>query len=457
MGTINKEFGRIAGNLIGEMSINSPAVERPASRKKQLVGAYVALLLFMFIYCARPEDWVPGLSNAPLAKITGILAFLALLFSLPHVRQRFPKEISYLALLIGELFLASLLSPVWRGGAIQATLEFAKVLIAVIVMAMAANTLRRLRLLLLIQAASVTAIAAVTLWKGYSTQGRLEGMLGGNYSDPNDLALTFVLSIPLCLAMLFLTRSWVWKAVCALAILLMTYDIFLTGSRGGFLSLIITTAVCMWTFAIRGRRPYFLAVALLLGAILLMSSRGIVVDRLKGTFNPNADIAAAYSSSQQRQQLFWKSVEVTMEHPIFGVGPGNFGQLSGSWHVAHNSFTQMSAEGGFPALIFYVLILWRGFKNLRTTRRLAKGQRETILLMKALSASLVGYVVGSCFLSVCYTFFPYFLVGFTSALFLITERLATRSDPQDSISRESAYREPFAPLRGGIDAAVYGS
>ena len=88
---------------------NSDAAKRRRSRRKPLVGAYIALVLFMVIYHGRPEDWIPGLSNVPLAKIAGVLALLALVFSLRHIRNRFPREIIYLFLLIGQLFLASII------------------------------------------------------------------------------------------------------------------------------------------------------------------------------------------------------------------------------------------------------------------------------------------------------------------------------------------------------------
>ena len=62
-----------------------PSPHKPTSRRKPLVGAYVALVLFMVIYCARPEDWIPGLSNVPLAKIAGILGITRLgLFPSAH-------------------------------------------------------------------------------------------------------------------------------------------------------------------------------------------------------------------------------------------------------------------------------------------------------------------------------------------------------------------------------------
>ena len=122
----------------------------------------------------------------------------------------------------------------------------------------------------------------------------------------------------------------------------------------------------------------------LAGFILWQSSNGVLIGRLKGTFNVKEDTAAAFGSAQARQQLFWQSIEVTEDHPFFGVGPGNFDQVSGQWHTTHNSLTLMSSEGGIPALVLYVLILWCGFKNLRATTRLARGQAVSSVLARAL-------------------------------------------------------------------------
>lgn len=431
------------------MTTYSVYLQQYISAKKSLVGAYVLLLLFMVVYCARPEDWIPGLSAVPLAKITGVLALLSLVLPLGRIRQRLPREVLCLVLLIGQLLLASVLSPVWRGGAVQTTLDFAKVLVIVVVMAVAVNTSKRLRLLILIQAASVAVIAVVTVLKGHLIAGRLEGVLSGNYSNPNDLSLAIVISLPLCLASLFLSRRKIGKAAWALSILVMVYAVFLTGSRAGFLSLVITAAVLLWEFAIRGHRRYLVALALLVGGILWQSSSGMLSGRLNGIFGQNtdpvsaydaasghdnvwaSDTASAYESSQQRQQLFWRSVSVTEQHPLFGVGPGNFVVVSGNWHVAHNSFTEMSSEAGVPAFLLYVFILWSGLRNLSMIKRLARGSTEAILLTRALRASLGGYVVGSLFASTEYQFFPYFLVAYTTALVWIVKRSAVRSKPSD--------------------------
>jgi putative inorganic carbon (HCO3(-)) transporter len=442
-----------AGDAVSAVALDSTLAPQRASRRKPLVGAYLSLLLFMAVYCARPEDWIPGLSTFRLGKVAGILALLALLFSLRQIRSSLPREVIYLILLFGQLFLAAAMSPVWRGGAVQLTLDFGKVILIVVIIYWSVNSVERLRRLIFIQAAAVAVIAAVAVWKGHLLAGRLEGTLGANYADPNDLALAIIISLPFCLALLLLSRDGLPKVAWALAILVMLYTVFLTGSRGGFISLIVTVAVFLWEFSIRGRRRYLLALAVLAAVILWQFSSEMLVGRLQGTFNPRQGTAASYDSAATHQQLFWRSVEITKAHPLFGVGPGNFQELSGSWHVTHNSFTQMSAEGGVPALVLYVLILWRGFKNLRAAKRLARRREELRLLARALLASLAGYVAGSVFLSVGYAFFPYFLVASTTALFGIAKRSATHSQAREAGCQESPEKETWIPPQGAIDSA----
>jgi putative inorganic carbon (hco3(-)) transporter len=423
----------LAENHLGTLE----KVQRTNSRQNALLGAFAALSLFMVIYCARPEDWIPGLAVIPLAKITGALALIGLVFSLGNVRTRLPIEVWFLVLLIGQLFLTVPMSPVWKGGAFQTTLQFSNVVVIVIVMTLAVNSAKRLRQLVFIQAASVAAIAGVTIWKGRSLGGRLEGMLGGYYSNPNDLALAIVISLPLCLPFLFLTDRKFSKVAWAFGMLVMTYAIFVTGSRGGFVALVCAAVVCLWEFAIRGRRRYLLVVTAVTALIFWQFSSDTLRERLEATFNPAAENQAktglgkdayAYGSAQERKELFWRSIDVTEEHPLFGVGPGNFEEVSGHWRETHNGYSQISSEGGVPAFILYVLILWSGFRNIRETKRLRAKNTELIMLAGGLRASLVAYVVGSVFNSAAYQFFPYFLVAYTTALFSIAKDSALGSE-----------------------------
>ncbi|MFZ0231193.1 MAG: hypothetical protein WAL41_30565, partial [Mycobacterium sp.] len=95
--------------------------------------AFFWLSAFFVVYCARPEDWVPGLKFIPLAKITAILAMLALFNSLGRTKRTLkdlPKEARLLLTMIILFFVGGFLSPVWKGGAVNHTIDFSKVYVA---------------------------------------------------------------------------------------------------------------------------------------------------------------------------------------------------------------------------------------------------------------------------------------------------------------------------------------
>src|SRR5262249_4013625 len=91
------------------------------------------LSAFYLVYCGRSEDWIHLLGYVPVAKITGIGAFLAFLSSGRSGQHKFrelPVEARYLLALLGVLLVASLTSPIWRGGSVSHTLDFSKVYLA---------------------------------------------------------------------------------------------------------------------------------------------------------------------------------------------------------------------------------------------------------------------------------------------------------------------------------------
>jgi O-antigen ligase len=395
------------------------------SHKKPLEFAYLLLLLFMMVYYARPEDWSPSLHYLPLAMITGSLVTVALLFRLSSHHHRLPREVIYLILLIVQLWVTVPMSPVWRGGAFTTMRNFTKVLPIIMAIALLVDTIKKLRWLILVQTVSVTMIAAVTIWKGHQLGGRLEGAIGGIYGNSNDLAFAIAISWPLCLYFLFRSRNKLWKSTWALGMLVMVYAIFMTASRSGLISLTSGILMCLWQFAIRGRRRYLSVAAVTIGIIFWAYGGKRVISRFDATAqSTNPEQVSAYGSTQERWALLIQSLKVTARHPLFGIGPGNFEIVSGHWRVTHNSYTQVSSEGGIIAGVLYMMIIGRGFGNLLATKRMSKPAEEARTLASALLASLVAFACGSFFASEAYQFFPYFFVAYTTALYKISARKA---------------------------------
>jgi hypothetical protein len=402
------------------VSTPSAVAAVPKSTRGALPFAYACLVLFMLVYCARPEDWIPLIGRVPLAKITGMLLILAFLFSLGEVRAHFPKELLYLALLVVQLFLSVPFSPVWKGGAFLASLDFVKVAFVVFIIVWVLNTLPRLRHIIFLQTTCVAIVSAITIWKGHTNGGRLEGVLNGNYSNANDLATQIVICVPFCIAFLLRARNPFAKLAWSSAILLLSYAVILTGSRAGFFAWALAMAVCIWEFGVRGRHRFLLIFGVL-GLVLLAVFGGQTLQRTRALSNEKED-ATAYASAQARKELLWMSLKVTARYPLFGIGTGNFPVISGDWHVTHNSYTQVSSEAGLPALFLYLLILWQALSNVRKVKRYRIVGSEPMLWAKALHASFLAFLLASFFASVAFEYFPYILVAYTSALLLIARQ-----------------------------------
>jgi O-antigen ligase len=418
------------------------------ARSEPLSGAYFWLLVFFFVYCARPEDWIPGLRFLPVAKISGVFALLALLLSLGSSQRGFlslPKEAYYLLALDAYLLVSAVLSPVWRGGAVFQTLDFSKALVAVVVTILAVTNLARLRRLILVQTGSVILISVISIVKGHG-QARLQSVLNGMYGNPNDLAFAIAMIIPFCFAFMLATRSVMQKAAWAVAMLIATAALMLTGSRGGLVTFVMAGLFCLWRFAVKGRRPLIVMAAGLAVVLLFVFAGSTLRQRFSAISGENieSDVqGSAYASYEQRRFLIERSLQAIKQHPIFGIGAGDFTTYSGVWREVHVTFLQMAAEGGIPALILFLMFFWRGFANLRRVARTPDLDPETRLFSVAVQGSLVAYVVGAQFAPEAYQFFPLFAVAYTSVLVVIAERPETARVPESTVSQR-----PKRPWRG---------
>jgi O-antigen ligase len=398
------------------------AADVPGRRKIQLADptrmGFFWLSAFFVVYCARPEDWFPGLKYLPCAKITAILAMWGLFTALGKTKRTFkdvPKEGKLLLLLIVLMFIGSFFSPIWKGGAVNHTIDFAKVWVAWMITFMLITTFDRLRQIIQIQAACVAVICAISIIKGHN-QPRLEGVIGGIYSNPNDLAFAVVLTLPFALAFLVTSKGAAKKLLWVLAMLIMMAALFLTASRAGFITLLISGTVTMWHFGIKGKRPGLIGGVVLAAVVLLVVAGGKLSDRFEALNGDSTTDASAYGSYRDRMYLMERALDGIEHYPIFGLGNNNFLTYSLNWHEVHMTYLQIAVEGGIPCMIIYLMFFRCGFKNLKIMRKATDLDEHTVLFIGALHSSLIGFVVGACFAPEAYQFFPYFAVAFTSTL-----------------------------------------
>lgn len=403
----------------------APAVAAPPGKKGTTL-AYSALVAFSFLYFARPEDFIPGMANVPVGKISGGLALLGLALSWGRLKGKMPLAIKLVLVLLVHMCITVPLA-FWRGGALDVVEnQFSKAAIVALLIAMIVGSMVELRRLLWVQAASVAVltVASIVVHPTAAAGGiRLWG-LGGVFSNPNDFAINIAINFPLALAFIFASKGILKKLPWAIAMLFLLYGVIATYSRSGLIAMVICFFICIWEFGIKGKRPQIIAAAIFV--LIVAVGVGITTPRYVArisTLFTDADIqdSGDRGSLDARKELLMESIQVTLEHPLFGVGPGNFQAYTQSWHVTHNTYTELSSETGLIGLGLFLAIVVLTFRNLG---KVAKSERykndpQMQLFTNALRAGLAAYVVGAAFASTAYTLFPYFMVAYASVMYKI--------------------------------------
>jgi O-antigen ligase len=105
-------------------------------------------------------------------------------------------------------------------------------------------------------------------------------------------------------------------------------------------------------------------------------------------------------SNAERLKNWAQAVEIIRDHPLAGVGLGNYSRLidatvpDRSSIYAHNLFLDIAAETGIlNAAVFLFLILGAVWRNIKSQERLGLG----------LAAGLIGFLVHSVFDTALYS------------------------------------------------------
>jgi O-antigen ligase len=268
----------------------------------------------------------------------------------------------------------------------------------------------------------------------------MTGALGGVFENPNDLAINIAINWPLCFAF-FLSTDKVWKKLFwAGAMLIMVMGVVLTYSRSGFLALGLCAVISLYQFGLKGKRVYLIGLAIFAIVFLIPAAPifglypKIWMTRMESTVLGNIDHSFDKGSKEARTELFKISMTEMATHPFTGVGPGNFA-IFGDWHVAHNTYSEIGAEAGVPALLLFLAILARAFWNLRRTAKSSEYKRNSDLRLftGAMVASLGAYLVGAAFSSTQYELFPYFMVAYTTVLYHMACVFPSTAKPENQL------------------------
>jgi hypothetical protein len=414
-----------------------------------------ALMTFTFILFISPQSYIPALAPLRIALVTVALAVMAYLLDRLGRRRpvlEFTRETVIVLCLVGWAILTMPMS-YWPAGSIGVLFGlYIKTLIVFWLLSHVVNTVPRLRLIAwglslmavpLALSALVNLVSGNYIYQGFAShESRILGYEAPLTGNPNDLALTLNLILPLSVALFLANKNPVVRAALLACICLDAIAIIATFSRGGFLTLFVTFATYLWTLSKRPERRWaFLALFVALAAAPLLPSG--YLDRLSTITNIEADPTG---SGQERWADTVSAMKYVAHHPIVGAGLGMnalaMNEARGSrWLSLHNVYLQYAVDLGIPGLILFLMLLTGSVKSARyAQRRSDRGSAsgELFYLAEGIRISLVAFAVAGLFHPVAYNFYFYYIAGLALAAKAIsmtigvpdgTELIGARSGP----------------------------
>lgn len=279
-------------------------------------------------------------------------------------------------------------------------------------------------------------------WR-FGDNGRLSGPLNSVYQDENYLAMLYVLATPI-LYYLGVARESVFLRYAIWCLIPITWHaLFLTGSRGGMLSL---SVVCIYVFFRSFDRKA--SIGLLIALVLAVTFQsGNLLTRVDDTIAASEELDKLPEKKLDPRLISWGvALEVMRDYPLFGVGVGNFYNVFPEYsdtkpHVVHNTYLQFSANCGIATGLIY---LWFFLSRLPTlvrsadingTRDFARGF-DRDYLDDLLNSLLVGFFMVSIFLDLMIYQILYFIV----AMVFCKYTLDRASAPKQHRLIDSIYR-----------------
>jgi putative inorganic carbon (HCO3(-)) transporter len=421
-----------------------------------LAAAVVAVLVFvgaeiLLLGVVAVEPWTDTLqfpSSFAVPKIVGVLAVAswALAVVTGRLRVRFTRQMGWGFLFLGVIVLSLMLSPDPAAGT-QRTISYALYVIFLGLFVQTVRTRPHVERCLGVYGASGALAAADGLFRFMTGKVHLAS---GPIGDPNDFAMILSGTIPIVLFFAFnATRArWLWRA----GLVIIVSATLATLSRGalvGFLAVLVW-AIVSRRISLPGVFSGVLAVAVVLG-VGVVFFQPLIQERL-------VQKSVAANQNVSSRQVFWKAaLQMSIDHPLVGVGPSRFGVTSERYvrndpivlhnPAVHNSYLEILAEDGPFALALFLAFListWRALRAVRHRAIEAANQRGR-RLADALMASMVWTAVDMIFVSKQLSIPLYLIAGLAGCLTLLPlEATLTRPAPT-SMAAETAGLPEYSP------------
>ena len=359
--------------------------------------AFAFLLTYIGFLYLRPQEYLPALQGVPVMPVLFLASLAAWLFQ-PDKRLDVPKTGLVPAIVLAMVL--SLVAAGWLGGIPPMLGDFLPIALLYFLVSSSTNTLARHHRFMAVLALCTVFLAVHGIdqvqqgigWSGAELSQGTRITYLGIFNDPNDLALAFVIALPMLLHLMRSAKGFAGRMFWLAGTGTLLYGIFLTNSRGGMLSAAVqflAFSVGRWGI-VRSVIPMAIGVT----GLAMLPSR---LDNL------DSDEASA----EGRVEAWYSGIWMLIRHPIFGVGKGQFQEHHPL--AAHNAYVLAFAELGLFGYFFWisfvalsVLMVWTASRAACPAGSDATGWAEHRAVARVYLIAMLGYLMGSFFLSRTY-------------------------------------------------------
>jgi O-antigen ligase len=370
-------------------------------------------------------EQIPTISSAglTLSKLGGGVLAIAWLVAVtkpdsdvPFLGHRHPV-LAYSALVLLCWTLASMLWAPDPSVAGLTALRFGQGILLLFIVFAAISERRHLTWVVYAFVAGATLTAVIGLGGATQTEGAgvaASGRLAGGIGDPNDLAAILIPALGFTLFMLLAKKGALLRCLLLAAAITCAVALFQTESRGGLVGLaVMLLASVVFSGPVRAK-----AVTMVLAVL------GFTLAYFTLIASPEAlarvtDFSAGGGTG--RPDIWAVAVAVSRNHPLGGVGAGNFILVEPSYafgninltrfdlivdtpKVVHNMYLNILAELGVVGFILFAVVILAAFvAAFRAVGIFARaGDTETEILARGIIIGTIGMLAAFFFLSAQY-------------------------------------------------------
>lgn len=344
----------------------------------------------------------------------------------------------FLMIALGIAILMSIKNAVISKNTMDIFNDYIRILILVFLIINIVRTEKDLKQISMLLVLLMTFLVLYSYYR-YKFEGVESGVPSPYYVDPNFFAESIVAILPLAFVSYegnYGTKSYIFLGIVAL----LSGGVILTNSRGGLLAL----AIVLFLLFINSKKKFKM---IIMGIIVL----AIFLPHIGPEYRGRIATVKTYDEDQSamgRLASWGAGIKMFKDHPIIGVGAGNFNQLFENYRPSemsafgtkemsiHNMFLQILSETGALGGGIFLLIIVSSFMALnmmnRKNRKLPQERRVDLATPNALGVSLLGFCGAGFFLPGVYYSYIYIIFALIMASKIIYSNKILENENENS-------------------------